>query len=81
MRLNSIDRKMAHYHQMLAHRALGHTAEAAVAEAAYEYYRIDESAQAITREFRLRNPGANLMAQPIRTHELTILSNAFAERR
>ncbi len=73
--------RVAHYHQMLAYRALGETAEAAVAEAAYEYYRIDESAQAITRDFRQRNPGANLMAQPIRTHELTIASNALATRR
>ncbi len=64
--------RVAHYHQMLAYRALGLTKQAALAEAAYEYYRIDESAQAITREFRARNPGANLMAQSIRTHELTL---------
>ncbi|MEE9214557.1 MAG: tetratricopeptide repeat protein, partial [Thermodesulfobacteriota bacterium] len=64
--------RVGHYHRMLCLRALGREKEAEVARAAYEYYQIDESAQEITRAFKLKNPGANLMAQKIRTHQLTI---------
>jgi len=64
--------RVGHYHRMLCLRALGREKEAEVAKAAYEYYQIDESAQEITRVFKLKNPGANLMAQKIRTHQLTI---------
>ena len=63
--------RVSHYHRMLCYRALGREAEAETAAAAYERYRIDESAQAITGAFRLANPGVNLMAQPIHTHLLT----------
>lgn len=63
--------RVAHYHRMLALRALGRTAAADRAEAAFEHYRIDESARAITRAYLERNPGANLMAQPIHTHRLS----------
>ncbi|MFQ5678964.1 MAG: tetratricopeptide repeat protein [Gemmatimonadota bacterium] len=62
--------RVAHYHRMLIYRALGREREAREEEAAYEYYRIDESAQEVTREFRLRHAGVNLMAQRIHTHEL-----------
>ncbi len=68
--------RIAHYHQMLCHRALGRRQEAEVAAAAYELYQIDESAQEITRSYRLKDAGANLMAQPIRTHKLAIKSSA-----
>lgn len=64
--------RVAHYHRMLALRALGREREAAAAEAAYRYYQVDETAQAVTREFRLRNPGANLMSQPVRTHRVEV---------
>jgi len=64
--------RVGHYHRMLCLRALGREKEAEVARAAYEYYQIDESAQEITRVFKLKNPGANLMAQKIRTHKLSI---------
>jgi len=64
--------RMAHYHTMLCCRALGRKQEAERAAAAYEFYQIDESAQEITRTFRLKNPGTNLMAQPIRTHTLVV---------
>jgi hypothetical protein len=57
---------------MLCLRALGQNDEAELAAAAYEFYQIDESAQEITRAFRSKNPGANLMAQPIRTHKLVV---------
>ena len=42
------------------------------AEAAYLYYAVDESAQQITRAYRAEDPGANLMAQLIRTHRLEV---------
>ena len=64
--------RISHYHAMLCYRALGREQEAEVAAAAYEFYQIDESAQEITRTFRLKNPGANLMAQAIRTHALVV---------
>ena len=64
--------RVAHYNRMLALRALGREAEADRAEAAYLYYGIDESAQEITRAYRARDPGANIMAQPIPTHRLEI---------
>jgi tetratricopeptide (TPR) repeat protein len=63
--------RVSHYHRMLCYRALGREAEAEEAAAAYERYRIDEAAQALTRSYRLANPGVNLMAQPIHTHPLT----------
>jgi len=62
--------RVSHYHMMLSLRALGREGEAALAEEAYRYYSIDESAQEITRAYRLRDEGANLMAQPIPTHIL-----------
>jgi tetratricopeptide (TPR) repeat protein len=64
--------RVAHYHRMLSLRALGRDADADLAEAAYERYRIDESAQAVTRSYRSENPGVNLMAQPIHTHPVTL---------
>ena len=36
------------------------------------YDGIDESAQEITRAYRARDAGANIMAQPISTHRLEI---------
>ena len=62
----------AHYHLMLNHRALGNTAEAALAEAAFEHYQIDESASEVARAYRLKNPGVNLMTQDIRIHRLEV---------
>lgn len=73
--------RVAHYHRMLSLRALGRDAEASLAEAAYERYRIDEAAQAVTRAYRAANPGVNLMAQPIHTHELTVQEPAPARPR
>ncbi|UCG76918.1 MAG: tetratricopeptide repeat protein [Gemmatimonadota bacterium] len=63
--------RVSHYHRMLCYRALGREAESEAAAAAYERYRIDESAQAIAGAFRLANPGVNLMAQPIHTHTVS----------
>jgi tetratricopeptide (TPR) repeat protein len=64
--------RVSHYHTMLSLRALGREGEAELAEAAYERFRVDEAAQAVTRQFREDNPGVNLMAQPIHTHELDV---------
>jgi len=64
--------RISHYHLMLCFRALGRTEDAARAEAEYQYYSIDETAQALTREYRLEHPGANLMAQRVRTHRLVL---------
>jgi Flp pilus assembly protein TadD/mono/diheme cytochrome c family protein len=66
--------RVSHYHEMLCYRALGRDSEADRAALAYEYYSVDESAQSLTRNYRLRNPGANLMTQRIRTHYLTFES-------
>lgn len=71
LKIDAEDR-VGHYHRMLCLRALGREKEAEAAKAAYEFYQIDESAQEITRAFKLKNPGANLMAQKIRRHQLTI---------
>ncbi|MFQ5631732.1 MAG: tetratricopeptide repeat protein, partial [bacterium] len=64
--------RIAWYHLMLSHKALGNTNEAKIAETAYAHYQIDESAQEITRAYKLKNPGDNLMAQQIRTHRLEL---------
>ncbi len=65
--------RVAHYHRMLSLRALGRDDEAAQAEAAYLYYGIDEAALEITRAYRARDPGANIMAQQIPVHRLEVI--------
>ena len=62
--------RIAHYHVMLSLRALGRVDEAKNAEKAYEYYQIDESAQQVTRQFRLDHEHDNLEALKIHVHEL-----------
>ena len=64
--------RIAHYHRMLSLRALGREEEAGRAEAAYLYYGIDESAQELTRAYRTKDAGANIMAQPVPIHRLQI---------
>jgi tetratricopeptide (TPR) repeat protein len=71
LEIDSEDRE-AYYHLMLNYRALGLEEEARIAETAFEYYQIDESALEVARQFRLENPGANLMAQDIRIHRLEL---------
>lgn len=63
--------RISHYFRMLALRVSGRAEEAAFSEAAFTYYGIDESAQALTRAYREANPGVNLMAQSVHTHTLT----------
>jgi tetratricopeptide (TPR) repeat protein len=67
--------RITHYHRMLCFKALGHEEEYLSAKTAYEFYQIDESAQELTRAYRLDNPGANLMAQAVRTHKLILRSD------
>ena len=62
--------RVAHYHRMLALRALGRMEEAAVAEEAYQYYQVDESAQEVTRQYRLENEHDNREALRIHIHPL-----------
>ena len=62
--------RIAHYHRMLALRALGRIEEAAVAEEAYQYYQIDESAKEVTREYRLEHEHDNREALRIHVHTL-----------
>ena len=64
--------RVAHYHRMLSFRAMGNEEAADIAAAAYDRYSIDESALEVTRSYRQRHPGANLMAQQIRTHRLVL---------
>lgn len=75
LRIDPEDR-VAHYHRMLCFRALGREKEAEIAEAAYQYYQIDESAQKITQNYRLKHPGANLETQAIHTHHLAPVNKA-----
>ncbi|NKB66541.1 MAG: tetratricopeptide repeat protein [Candidatus Latescibacteria bacterium] len=62
--------RIAHYHRMLALRALDREDEALVAEQAYQYYQIDESAQELTRRYRLDRPHDNRETQAIHVHAL-----------
>ncbi len=62
--------RIAHYHRMLALRALGREEEADLAEKAYQYYQIDESAQEVTRQYRLEHEHDNREALKIHVHVL-----------
>ena len=62
--------RVAHYHRMLALRGLGNEEEAVVAEAAYRVYQIDESAQQLTRSYRLQHPDDNHEVQKVHVHLL-----------
>ncbi len=77
----SIDRedRIAQQHRMFCLRALGREKEAAEAEAAFERYSIDESAQEITQQYRLRDPNANRETQMIHVHDLKIGNTAVVQ--
>lgn len=65
--------RQAHLYRMQAFRAMGgHEVEATIAQAAFEKYQIDESAQQVTQAHRLQHPGDNLEFQPIHVHDLRI---------
>ena len=75
LRIDPEDR-IAHYHRMLSLRALGREEEAGIAAEAYKYYQIDESAQELTRAYRLKHPHDNREAQRIHVHPLTKTTKA-----
>ena len=60
----------AHYHRMLCYRGLGEAEKAAEAETAYLKYKLDDDAQILTRDYRLRDPNAQFLSQPIHIHQL-----------
>lgn len=60
----------AYYYAMLAQRALGNNQEETKAQAAYEYYKTDETAQQATLAFRQNDSEANFAAQKIKVFEL-----------
>ena len=62
--------RIVYYHRMLALRALGRRAEADLAEKAYQYYQIDESAQEVTRSYRLEHEHDNREVLQIHVHPL-----------
>lgn len=62
--------RMAHYYRMLAYRALGREAEAAEAEKAYTYYKLDESQPEATEGYRQTAPLDNRESLPIHLHPL-----------
>ncbi|HAA78667.1 TPA: hypothetical protein DCE37_26515 [Candidatus Latescibacteria bacterium] len=60
--------RTAHYHRMLALKALGRVEEAAAAERAYLKYQIDESAREVVQAFLLEHPEVERAAQAIQVH-------------
>ena len=58
----------AHYNLMLAHRALGRTGREKIHESLYTRFKADESAQALTGDYRRAHPSDNLERQPIHEH-------------
>ncbi|MHC4822316.1 MAG: tetratricopeptide repeat protein, partial [Planctomycetota bacterium] len=60
----------AHFHRMKIYKNLGRDADAEEAKKAFERYRIDENAPAITNDFLRRHPDVNREAQKIHVHEL-----------
>lgn len=78
LRIDPEDR-VAHYYRMLTLRALGRHTEAGLAQAAYEKYSIDESAQEITQAHRRHSPADNLESQMIHVHTLSPRTPQIAE--
>ena len=68
--------RVVHYHRMLALRALGREDEAKVAEAAYQYFQIDESAQEVTRAYRLKHAHDNREVLKIHVHPLNSMASS-----
>ena len=64
--------RVAHYHIMLAAKALGRHDRATRAEEAYRRFKIDESAVQVTQSYRLKHPHDNLEAQPVHVHDLIL---------
>ena len=58
----------AHYNLMLCHQGLGDSAKADAERLLYERFKADESAQAITGDYRRLNPHDNNERQQIHEH-------------
>lgn len=78
LRIDPEDR-IAHYYRMLTLRALERHADAEWAQAAYEKYSIDETAQEITRTHRLHSPADNLESQMVHIHTLSPRESRIVE--
>jgi len=63
--------RIAHYHVMLCARALGDDWEATRAQAAYQKYKLDDSADEVTQAYRLKNTHDNRESQSIHVHDLS----------
>jgi tetratricopeptide (TPR) repeat protein/RNase P subunit RPR2 len=61
---------MSHYHLMQIYAELDEEQKMAKHESAYEYYRKDDNAQALTRQFRANHPNSNYAAQSVRIYQL-----------
>lgn len=60
---------MAHYNLMLCYRAVGNMEKSQAHETRYLRYKADESARAISQEYRQNNPHDNNEAQAIHEHQ------------
>jgi tetratricopeptide (TPR) repeat protein len=73
--------RVAHYHRMLILKAQGKTELAAAAEQAYQKYKLDENAPAVTKEYRLAHPYDNRESLRIHVHDLTRPEEGLAAER
>jgi tetratricopeptide (TPR) repeat protein len=73
--------RVAHYHRMLILKAQGKAGLAAAAEQAYQKYKLDEHAPAVTKEYRLTHPYDNRESLRIHVHDLTRPEEGLAEQR
>jgi tetratricopeptide (TPR) repeat protein len=73
--------RVAHYHIMLAARAVGDELLAANHEEAYLRYKIDESQAEVTKSYRLKNPHDNLESQSVHVHDLSVAGSERVTRR
>jgi tetratricopeptide (TPR) repeat protein len=63
--------RSAHYHRMLTLRSMDRQADAAISEQEYRYYQIDDSAQEVTRGYRLAHPHDHREALAVHRHALS----------
>jgi tetratricopeptide (TPR) repeat protein len=61
---------MSHYHLMQIYAELDEEQKMAKHESAYQYYRKDDNAKALSRQFRANHPNFNYAAQSVRVYQL-----------
>jgi tetratricopeptide (TPR) repeat protein/RNase P subunit RPR2 len=61
---------MSHYHLMQIYAELDEEQQMAKHESAYEYYRKDDNAKAVSRKFRANHPSSNYAAQSVRVYKV-----------